>query len=601
MRPRPHRLLVLTVLALLAAVVAAPVATAAPPATDVTGTWNVTSMGSIHFTETYTMTSDGTVTGVGGSQDFPVHGHVDGSTFTYTDGPYAGSYTSNVTATLSPDGTSYSGSFHDSNGTTGSITATRATAPPGGGGTGTTGQAAAMQVNCDRDVATQAFTCTAQVADASGASPARTPTGSVTFALKPGGEGVFPAGATCPLQASQTGGASAFCSVRYAEGAHHIPTGSQPNLTATYSGDATFASATAEPKNEYVPPPDALAPQPAPDPSAAAVAAILGCTTAWTADCTRQFGSPTALIACLGLIEGCRGAQVGDGRVIDLSGGDIPATLVSAVDCDGTATGAVARSADSPTSAEDLLRKAGTWCDVDAAISSDDPDVRAAAVEALKWDLNARQFRSEVDQARSDITQTLLRSCPVAGDANACQVKAALANTMTAVIDGVFDTALSRVGERPDRGQVEAPADRLCGPFAAGESRDGCVEMVNNCVTAMNQSLTTLRARQAELGLTAPKPAIPKAKGSRVVGRAAKATKGRAKIKTIALGFGHVEVRQGAKGRLKIKLPAQARALLRTLRHRGVRRVTLRITVTTRFVPGVERTRTRKVALKLHR
>ena len=232
--------------AALGLVAAAP-SSADAPLVDVSGDWTVTTGGS--FTEHYDMAADGSVTGTLVDNGATIQGHVSGYVFTWTD-HYSSGYSSTVTVNVSADDTTFAGTFTDTNGASGSISGVRQGSAP------TSARAGAIQVNCDRDVATQVFTCTAQVADASGQSPAKVPTGTVAFALKSGGEGTFPAGATCTLQPSQTGGASAFCSVRYVEGSHHIPTGEQPAITASYSGDANFKPTTGEPKNEYVAPPD---------------------------------------------------------------------------------------------------------------------------------------------------------------------------------------------------------------------------------------------------------------------------------------------------------------------------------------------------------
>jgi hypothetical protein len=149
-----------------------------------------------------------------------------------------GSYTYTETLTISADGNSWSGHLSDSHGTEGTDTGTRV------------GRASTTQVNCssfDPGFANEYFQCTAQVGDASGQSPAGTPTGTVAFAVNSGAEGALQS-STCTLAPSQTGGASSFCAVNYWPPAVGIPVGAQPPIAATYSGDSVFAASSAQPE-----------------------------------------------------------------------------------------------------------------------------------------------------------------------------------------------------------------------------------------------------------------------------------------------------------------------------------------------------------------
>lgn len=224
----------LAIAALLAAL--APAALAAPPV-DVSGTWNVHSSGcGCTFQETYAMDPSGNVTGTGPEPGWTVTGRVSGYTFEYTD-HYAGSYESHVTVTVSGDGSSYTGAFHDSNGSEGEIRGTHLS----GGGKEAEGEkaggahASAMAVSCDLDELTLQDTCTATVADTAAVSPTG-PTGTVTFSA-PGG--FFPFGKACTLHSSPSAPSTSFCSVEYAPGS-----GSGfPNVSASYPGDSTHGAA----------------------------------------------------------------------------------------------------------------------------------------------------------------------------------------------------------------------------------------------------------------------------------------------------------------------------------------------------------------------
>jgi hypothetical protein len=175
-----------------------------------------------------------------------VEGTLNGHTLTLAK--TSGSYRFSETLTVSADGNSWSGPLSDSNGTSGTDTATRvsggspgeapttpiteppkkeeASTPKGVHGTG-------MTVLCNYDELTSQDTCTATVADTY-VSPTG-PSGSVTFTSPQGG--LFAFGRTCSLAGSASAPGTASCSVQYLP-----PTGGGfPRVSASYPGDATHA------------------------------------------------------------------------------------------------------------------------------------------------------------------------------------------------------------------------------------------------------------------------------------------------------------------------------------------------------------------------
>jgi hypothetical protein len=186
---------------------------------------------------------DGTAFG-----SFVVKGSVSGSSvdFTISDS----SYISTVIGTVDSSGTRITYSWSDKNGqkgtaylaregssppsTTTSSTATTTSPAPAGA------TKSATAVSCYFDVASGKDTCTAQVANA-GTAPAAVPTGTVTFTNS--GAGSFPAGDKCTLTASADAPGIPFCSVVFLP-----PDSNLPSITATYSGDGTFTSSSAETK-----------------------------------------------------------------------------------------------------------------------------------------------------------------------------------------------------------------------------------------------------------------------------------------------------------------------------------------------------------------
>ena len=228
---------------------------AASAAPNITGTWTCCGTTSTGTTQAgaqvfaITESGSGALSGSGltpsGSVFSTITGSVSGSTATIvttynmSDDP---GYVATFTGTISADGSTMSGSWSSTlNGT--------ATGQEGTW-TATQKRQSATQVNCydtSPGTPTDFFQCTAAVGDASGQATAATPTGTVAFTINPGGGGGFQGSSTCQLAPSQTGGPVGFCAVNYVPPAGGIPVGSQPPVTATYSGDSQFGISSGNP------------------------------------------------------------------------------------------------------------------------------------------------------------------------------------------------------------------------------------------------------------------------------------------------------------------------------------------------------------------
>ena len=265
--PNVTRVTVAVLLALSAALLL-PATGLASTTIDILGTWNAQGQGGGAYTITFTGEdcSTGVISGSASGGIGPETGTLNGSQIMLHES--YGGYTSDITATVA-NNASMAGQFHDSNNLTAPWNATRTSGPPSnpppgcsGATTSTTsttttttgGRPSATSVQCNYDEALQSFDCTAQVADASGKQPSQTPTGSVAFTQDPGSNGGFPYGSTCTLQPSQSG-PTAYCTVTYV-GAFDQPPGTQPPITGTFSGDATFASSSGRPMDMYAAPPE---------------------------------------------------------------------------------------------------------------------------------------------------------------------------------------------------------------------------------------------------------------------------------------------------------------------------------------------------------
>ncbi len=181
----------------------------------------------------------GSLNVAGGGQG-SVTGTLSASTLTL-QGTGENGYTAKGVETISADGLSWTGSYEDSAGTKGTLTASRPSLPVFETTPGTL-RPSAIQVLCNYQVAPANFTCTAQVGDANEAGPAKIPTGAVAFTAP---SGSFSPTASCGLVATPGSPNVASCSVTYTPAAK-IPAGTPAPVTGSYSGDSVFAASAAK-------------------------------------------------------------------------------------------------------------------------------------------------------------------------------------------------------------------------------------------------------------------------------------------------------------------------------------------------------------------
>jgi hypothetical protein len=238
-------------LAAVAALIALPVASASAAEVNATGTWQAVyhcEQGNCAGHETSgtfelqqaagSSTVSGTLrllTGQG-----TVTGTLSGSTLTLSGTGERG-YTATGVETISADGLSWTGSFSDNQGTSGTLTATRPSLPilnPANL------KPSAIQVICNLEVLPAVFTCEVEVSEArEGANPIVTiPTGSVSFSAPFGGFSPLP---QCQLASTPGAGTTATCSVTYST-TTKIPIGKSPPVTASYSGSSVLAPSVSQ-------------------------------------------------------------------------------------------------------------------------------------------------------------------------------------------------------------------------------------------------------------------------------------------------------------------------------------------------------------------
>jgi hypothetical protein len=243
-RMRTRALMSSVACAALLACAAAPVATA-ESTVNVSGVWQATyhcAVGPCAGTDhvgTLTLTQAAGSATVGGvisglEIEGTASGSLAGNVLTLEGFGQAG-YIAKGKETISADGHSWSGSFEDNHGTSGTFTATREVVP-------VALRASAIEVICNFEVAPSTFTCTAQVGDASEAAPAKIPSGTVGFTAPTGG---FAPTSSCALKPTPSSPNVSFCSVTFVPPSGGIPTGTLVPVTGAYSGDSTFATSTA--------------------------------------------------------------------------------------------------------------------------------------------------------------------------------------------------------------------------------------------------------------------------------------------------------------------------------------------------------------------
>jgi hypothetical protein len=243
----------ITALIVLAASLALSASASAAEEVNVTGTWQAVYQCQVGkcagqerngvFTLSQAAGSSavtGTLNLGNGELAAPVSGTVSGSVLNL-EGKGTNGYSASGVETISSNGLSWSGTYKDSVGTSGTLTATRPSLPVFAAGE-TEPRAAAIQVLCNYEVAPANFTCTASVGDASGLTPSKIPTGTVSFTAPSGSFTPLP---KCALVATPGSTDVASCSVTYTP-ATKIPTGTSAPVTGAYSGDTTFAPSAAK-------------------------------------------------------------------------------------------------------------------------------------------------------------------------------------------------------------------------------------------------------------------------------------------------------------------------------------------------------------------
>ena len=558
------------VLAVVAVAILSMTASASASALNLTGTWQANyhcetgSCAGQNFPAKDVLTqAEGSEEVTGSNEGESISGTLTGNTFKFQS--KAGAYSTEATLTISADGNSWSGPLHDSHGTSGTYTATRR-------------RVAAIQVNCTAfhpGLPNEYFECTAQLGDASGQSPVQIPTGTVAFAVNPGGGGSIYGPKSCTLAASQSGGASSFCAVDYLPPAVGIPLGSEPPLTATYSGDSAFAMTSGQPKNS-ISSGNPLTPR--------SVYESL-CQDIFTPACEGVVPPPALFSDVCFSLTGCGAGEHGSGsgeETVDISPDEH--SLVADVSC--------------PAPSGQL-----TSCELQAYLEGMDLDPTVKA--KLEYELNYAEYLKQLAIERAGIvseTQKFVAALPVEGtpaeQKEAEERHNKVSAQITDQINGLYDALAKRGTPIPPGFEPvdTAAVSKFCESSA---SQKDCLAFWAAIGEVLKASSDKLSSTKATLGVNVPFKPPAKAQSSSISTVIFdKATK-RGPHKMVFATSKNVTVPAGKKAKVKLSLPPFVRARLKDALGNGVRTVKADMVVQIATSAGDSTLRTVPVKLKL--
>lgn len=598
--------------AMSAGMVLAPSATAAP---TVTGTWSCCGSGGASAQTWVINESGGSLSGTGYNQSnapfTPISGSNSGGSVTIVTGPYDSlpSYTATFVGTIAGGGETMSGTWSSNGGQEGTWSATRTS---GSGETeaekvikkekeeAANKRKAAIQVNCDAfdpGLPTEYLQCTAQLGDASGRSPAQRPTGTVSFVINPGGKGGFRGSSSCVLAPSQTGGASSFCAITYIPPPGGLPIGSQPPITANYSGDGTFSPISGAPSGP-------LARQALTEKD---VFEAL-CGNSYFLGCEGHFPAPPALTGvCVSFPGSARAASEADSTECGKPE-SAPETLTLDED-----VGSVVADADCPITEGPL-----TDCEIETIWKGNAPPELVAKKEYYEK-LNV--YMREVDKNKGEALESVSGTfhMQINGHSYAWEELLPAKERQEAREKGQAELLLIEKRARayfdelgkpgvavPDASGPRFNVDVACADANPLKIYPNAIHECEFIYGAVNEVLKTtyekLASKKEQAGLNAPFK-LPTKKASASVSEANRHVgKHPAKYApryTLLAASPRVSVRAGKTAKIRLKLPSYVQADLRGLRARGVH------TLRSDFVVRISRrtigtyTRTIPVQIKL--
>lgn len=459
--------------------------------TSISGTWSCCGSGGAgeqtwEINESGSGSLSGTGYDPGTTTVFAtITGNVSGSNVTITTTYTSVSYTATFIGTVSAGSGAMSGTWSDTHNVSGTWTATLtggATLPTPTPTPPTGSRRSATQVNCydtNPGAIGDYFQCTAATGDASGQSPADTPTGKVAFAINPGGGGGFQGLSSCTLVPSQTGGPTSFCSVNYLPPTGGVPIGSQPPVTATYSGDKIFASSNGQPQTQK------------------AIEASL-CSQVYDPICSGLTALPLSLADTCVSLTGCSPGVQDEG------------------------TEAVTISEDEKSLVVTTKLPTLTPAEWEAYLSTPNPDPDLAA--RVKYINDYNTFSNSVNTVRADVLQSIQDSLAkaAANSSSFGSVTFSAASALwTPYINELIDAAAA-AGTAVGTPNLSPIKDDFC---TSAQDPPGCAAAVQAVRDYVAGAIDVLKTKKGSLGVDVPYTPPPKsakqqitpyARGSRV-------------------------------------------------------------------------------------
>jgi hypothetical protein len=565
-------------------------------ASTATGTWSCCGSGGAS-PQTWTITESGGA--LSGSASFesgqafsPITGKVSGASVEIVTGPYFGSsYSATFLGTIS--GETMSGTWTSNASQSGTWMATR----------GSVGEEAAKkaeeakkkeeeekanalrrsatQINCDSfdpGLPNEYFQCTAQVGDASGRSPAAIPSGTVAFAVSAGARGGFAGSSTCTLAPSSTGGASSFCSVDYVPPVSGVPVGSQPPITATYSGSSVFKGGSATPQG----------PVSNGNPLTAQGVFETLCVASFIEACNGVVPTPSILSAvCFSLAPS--GALVADSACPSSADASeiLPLTPNEAV-LDASATCPAATSGDL------------TSCELQSYVAGGplEPEIQARFEYAENYANYLKEVNSTRNAALAEQTD-FLEGTPL--PANEPERKEAeesrkhFIEKLNKHTNELYDGTEGRGSEirQPYALYTDDEVKSVCSPSPAASE---CERLVKKVVEVNAEEVSSLAKKKADFGVNVPFKAPPSGKASAV---AAKNSSRRRKSTEMVYASGTASIHAGKTGTLHLVIPPFVRHRLKRALARGRHTLKLDLVVHIKTATNANGTRTIPLKVKL--
>ena len=326
------------------------------------------------------------------------------------------------------------------------------------------------------------------------------------------------------------------------------------------------------------------------------------CVSIWIGDCAGFLPPPDPVQVCVSWWENCNGfggMKPASPGTIDMSG--FPSELVTPAECGqapggGRTRGAVAADKKPNRSISD---NPSLRCKIETYINDSTSNYNPLDDE-FQYEQNLRLFQAEADARKANIVRGLLtcstraiKDAKQSGDPP-CRFMIGAVSIWQAGIEKLFEDA--KAPGAPVT--VLAPAkEAACDLLAEAQAQADCRHVASTLNSSVVTALTDLQELKHKLGVDV-RFELPKAKGSSVRAAAVAGKRRRFRGPRV-LAFGSLALKQGARGRLHLKIPAWVRRELKRSRRAGHRTIRATLTIDAEVQPGLHTVRTQRVTIRL--